>query len=94
MLSNALHHHLGRQHLIHSPAIAIAHIHLFDQAQFHPLTARQLRQGDQLIVVHTPLNHRIELEVTCSWIEPSGSCSDQTSQHLLHQSILKPIRER
>ena len=53
MLGNALQHHFGRQHLIHSPAIAIAHIHVFDQAQFHALAARQLRQRNQLIVIHT-----------------------------------------
>ena len=34
---NALHHLRRRQHLVQRPLVAVAHIHVFDQTQLHPL---------------------------------------------------------
>ena len=46
------HHLRSRQHLIRPPLVAVAHIHEFNQAQLHPLITSQIRQGQQLILIH------------------------------------------
>ena len=53
---NALHHLRRRQHLVQRPLVAVAHIHVFDQTQLHPLLPRQSGQRQQLIVIDPPLN--------------------------------------
>jgi hypothetical protein len=68
-LANLMHHLGGRHHISRAPTIARAHVHGLNQAQFHPLVAGQLGQGQQLVVIASPHNHGVELEGSASRIE-------------------------
>ena len=87
MAADAIDHHGCRQNLLHGPAVAIAHIHVFDQTQLQPLLTRQHRQRNQLIVVHAALDHRIELQSPNSRVKSGRTSSLESRQHLLNQTV-------
>jgi hypothetical protein len=82
-----LNHLISWHHLITTPAIAIAYIHIFDQTQLQSLLSGQLRQGNQLIIIVAALDHSIEFEASLRRVVPSSTSSINASQHPLQQSI-------
>jgi hypothetical protein len=58
--------HLGRgQHMVHAPAIGLAHVHVLDEAQHHGtavLLAKPARHRQDLAVVGAALDHHVDLD--------------------------------
>ena len=83
---NRLHHRGGGHHIGRTPAVAVAHIHVFDQAQFQAALAGQGRQGQQLILVSASLDHRVELQSARGWIKTGAARMLDRLQHQLEGS--------
>ena len=79
-----LHHLSSGQHLLRRPAIAIPHIHVFDQAQLDASITGQCRQGNQLIIVMAALNHAVQLQLPKGWVK-TGLHSCIQCRHHLHE---------
>ena len=86
---DAAHHRRRRPHGRRIPAIAVAHIHEFDQPQFHPPPAGQGRQGQQLVGIapRAGLDHGIELQLAALGIKAGGAGVLQGRQHLGQQGF-------
>ncbi|OIQ78261.1 hypothetical protein GALL_400320 [mine drainage metagenome] len=55
----AVDHLLGRQHLVHTPAVGVAHIHVFDETQDDAAIAEMRRHREDLRVVGAALDHHV-----------------------------------
>ena len=71
------------QDLVHAPAVGVAHVHVFDEAQFDPSVEKVPGHGDNLVVVHALLNHHVDLDR--GQPHPQG-CIDAV-QHLAHGDL-------
>ncbi len=75
---------LGRgQDLIHAPAVGVAHVHEFDEAQHDAAAAEMLDHGQNLVVVHTALHHHVHLHR----MQSGGLRRGDAFQHGLHRKV-------
>jgi hypothetical protein len=51
-----------RHHVLHAPAVAGAHVHVFDEAQHVAVLAREGRERQHLVLVHAALHDAVELD--------------------------------
>ena len=54
---------VGRQHLVHAPAVGGAHIHVFDEAQRDARAAEMPRHRQDLVVVRATFDDHVDLDV-------------------------------
>ena len=52
----------GRHHLLQSPAVRVAHIHVFDEAQDETASSETLRQRLDFVVIHAAFYHHVDLD--------------------------------
>jgi hypothetical protein len=82
----ALHHLRRRQHLVHAPAVAGAHVHVLDEAQHHArpeAVAHVARQRHDLLVVGAALDHHVDLDRR----QAHGMRGLDAGQHVGHREV-------
>ena len=79
-----LHDLTAGNHLIHSPAVFVADIHIFDEAQDMSAVLKEARQIHKRVVVDAALNNTVDFERTIAGCFRGG----YALKHLLHAGTL------
>ena len=89
--ADAAHHLGGGDHLGGIPAVAVAHIHVFDQPQLQPPLPGQGRQGQQLVGVVVAGDHGVELQLAGSRIKARRPGVVDGRQHFGQQGFAAAV---
>ena len=74
----------GRNHVVHQPAVGGAHVHELDEAQDVIRPAEVLCHGHDLVLVHTPLHHHVDLDRTKPGFDGGGDAFEHSLQRKVH----------
>src|SRR5690625_3390197 len=72
-----------RYHVIEPPAVGVAHVHEFDEAQHVAAAAKMFGHGLDAVVVHAALDHHVDLDR----VKSGGSGVVDAGQHAIDRKL-------
>ena len=80
---DALQHLPSRHHLVHAPAVAATHVHVFDETQHDAAVAEMPGHRDELVIVRPATHHHVDLDRR----KPDALRLRDAVQYRLHRRI-------